>query len=63
MGRIRTHFIKGISERLVQAYPEKFGSEFTLNKTALNELKMTDEKFTRNKIAGYIVRVVGKKKF
>ncbi len=63
MGRIRTHFVKGVAERLVKAYPNKFTADFIMNKTALNELKLTDEKFTRNKVAGYICCVVKKKKF
>ncbi len=63
MGRIRTNFIKGLSTNLVEVYPEKFGVNFDENKKALNELKLFDEKFTRNKVAGYIVRVVLKKKY
>jgi small subunit ribosomal protein S17e len=62
MGRIRTNFIKSLSSNLVEVYPEKFGTNFDENKKALNELKLFDEKFTRNKVAGYIVRVVMKKK-
>lgn len=61
MGRIRTTFIKGLSQNLVEIYPEKFGTNFDENKKALNDLKVFDEKFTRNKVAGYIVRVILKK--
>jgi len=63
VGRIRTNFIKSLSKNLVEVYPEKFGVSFDENKKALNELKVFDEKFTRNKVAGYIVRVVLKKKY
>ena len=63
MGRIRTDFIKGLAEQLVEANPNKFGKDFEKNKAALAEMKVIEEKFTRNKVAGYIVRVVGKKKF
>lgn len=63
MGRIRTHFIKGIAERLVAAYPDKFSADYAANKAVLEELKITEEKFTRNKIAGYICRVVRRRKF
>ena len=63
MGRIRTTFIKSLSTNLVEVYPEKFGVNFDENKKALNELKVFDEKFTRNKVAGYIVRVILKKKY
>ncbi len=63
MGRIRTHFQKNISEILVEKHPSKFSKDFEQNKKALGEMRMFDEKFTRNKVAGYIVRVVRKKKF
>jgi ribosomal protein S17E len=63
MGRIRTDFVKGMSEKLVAALPDRFSGDFAKNKAALAELKITEEKFTQNKIAGYIVRVVKKKKF
>jgi small subunit ribosomal protein S17e len=62
MGRIRTNFVKGLSRKLVQTYPEKFGTNFEENKKALKEMNLLDEKFSRNKVAGYIVRVAGKKK-
>jgi len=58
MGRIRTHFIKSVARKLVAKYSDKFSGDFEQNKKALNELKLIDEKFTRNKVAGYIVRVV-----
>ena len=63
MGRIRTHFQKNISEILVEKHPDKFSKDFDQNKKSLNEMRMFDEKFTRNKVAGYIVRVVRKKRF
>lgn len=63
MGRIRTNFIKSLSQNLVEVYPDKFGTNFEENKKALDELKVFDEKFTKNKVAGYIVRIVRKKKF
>lgn len=63
MGRIRTHAIKHMSEDLVAKLPDKFNGDFESNKKVLDEMKLFDEKFTRNKVAGYIVRVVKKKKF
>jgi small subunit ribosomal protein S17e len=62
VGRIRTNFVKGLSRNLFQTFPEKFGMNFEENKKALREMKLLDEKFSRNKVAGYIVRVAGKKK-
>ena len=63
MGRIRTDFIKGLAEKLVAAYPEKFGGDYAKNKAAISELKLIDEKFTRNKVAGYICCVARRKRY
>jgi small subunit ribosomal protein S17e len=62
MGRIRGKFIKNLSKKLVEQYPDKFSNKFEDNKKALDELKIIDDKPIRNKIAGYIVTVVEKKK-
>ncbi len=62
MGRIRTHFIKRLAEKIAHAFPDKFSGDFEQNKRALDALKLIDEKFTRNKVAGYMVRVIKKKK-
>jgi small subunit ribosomal protein S17e len=62
MGRIRTTFIKAMSGRLLEAYPDKFGPDFNVNKKSLDELKILDEQRTRNKVSGYIVRLAKRKK-
>jgi len=62
MGRIRGKFIKNISKKLVEQYPDRFSNKFDENKKVLDELKIIDDKPVRNKIAGYIVVVVEKKK-
>ena len=61
MGRIRTKDIKVAAKELIKRYPEKFTKNFEENKKALNELKIIDEKKMRNKIAGYIVRLLSQK--
>ena len=63
MGRIRQKWIKDIAKHLVTAYHDKFSNDFVMNKRALDEFKVIQDKLVRNKIAGYIVRVVEKKKF
>ncbi|MEM5872544.1 MAG: 30S ribosomal protein S17e [Candidatus Aenigmatarchaeota archaeon] len=62
MGRIRSKWIKNLAKSLVEQYPDKFSTKFEDNKRALDELKIVDDKSTRNKIAGYIISVVEKKK-
>jgi len=62
LGRIRGKWIKNTAKQLVEQYPDKFSNKFEDNKRALDEFKITDDKPVRNKIAGYIVVVVEKKK-
>ncbi len=62
MGRIRGKWIKNIAEKLVEQLPDKFSTNFDNNKEVLEELGIIDDKVVRNKIAGYIISVVEKKK-
>lgn len=62
MGRIRGKWIKNMSKKLVEQYPSRFSNKFEDNKKFLDELKIINDKPVRNKIAGYIVVVVEKKK-
>lgn len=62
MGRIRGKWIKKISEKLVEQYPDKVSNNFEDNKKFLDELKIINDKLMRNKVAGYIVVLVEKKK-
>lgn len=63
MGNIRSKDIKKTAFDLREEYPDKFSDDFEKNKQAINELNITNEKFARNKIAGYITRIArhGKK--
>jgi len=62
MGRIRTSEIKDAAKLLLEKYPDRFGADFEKNKIALNEINeeinIIKEKKLRNKIAGYITRLV-----
>lgn len=62
MGCIRTKLVKKLSKRLVEKHPDKFSADFEKNKAALNEMQLLLDKSVRNKVAGYMVSVVGKKK-
>jgi len=63
MGRIRSALIKKISMRLVEENPELFSADFEHNKKVLKDLNLIPSKKIRNKVAGYIVRTIKKKKF
>ncbi len=62
MGRIKTTWMKNISEELISKYPEKFNVDFDQNKNALRGLALIDSKSQRNKVAGYITRLMERKK-
>lgn len=62
MGNIRTKDIKTASFKLMNAYPERFNTDFENNKQVVQELKITDKKIARNKVAGYITRVMGRQR-
>ena len=61
MGRIRTHDIKKLSFELVERYNDRFTKDFKTNKEIINELKIAGSKRTRNKIAGYVTRIVNRR--
>ena len=58
MGKVRTELVKSISEGLVERYPRSFTIEFEANKRFLHEIGLDISKKLRNKVAGYITRIM-----
>ncbi len=58
MGRIKTKDIKTIGRELVEKFPDKFNINFDYNKRVLDDLKIFNSKRMRNKVAGFIVRLM-----
>lgn len=58
MGRVRQTYIKRLAKDLVSADPERFSEDFDENKQELKEMEEFNSKKLRNRVAGYIVRVV-----
>ena len=58
MGNIRTSFVKRISKELIETYEGKFTTDFDENKKLVEEYSTVSTKHLRNKIAGYITRLV-----
>lgn len=58
MGRVRSDHIKKVSRRLLQRFPDKFTSDFDSNKQIVETLAKFYSKKLRNRIAGYITRLV-----
>lgn len=58
MGRVRQTYIKRLAKDLVSADEERFSDDFDENKEKLEEVADFKSKKLRNRVAGYIVRVV-----
>ena len=53
--------IKRISNELMNEYSERFGTDFLNNKQSLNEISIVRSKGLKNKIAGYITKILQRK--
>ncbi len=62
MGRVRPRYIKSLGEKLLEMYPGRFTDNFEENKKAVAELADIPSKSVRNKVAGYITRLVKRRK-
>ncbi|AIS32278.1 MULTISPECIES: 30S ribosomal protein S17e [Methanobacterium] len=58
MGNIRTSFVKRTAKELIETYPGKFTTDFDENKKLVQEFSTVSTKHLRNKIAGYVTRLV-----
>ncbi len=56
MGNIRQKYIKNISKKLVETYPDLFSGDWEKNKKIVQEITNVSTKTIRNHIAGYITR-------
>ena len=61
MGKIRTTMIKRLAKELVEKYPGKFTIVFEENKQQLKNIGIFQSKRIRNRVAGYIVRIIRQK--
>jgi len=58
MGNIKQTFIKRTARELFDRYPNEFTREFEHNKGKVAELTNVTSKTIRNRIAGYITKLV-----
>lgn len=61
MGRIKQTYLKRVAKNLMAEYPEQFNTDFDNNKKKVQELSTVRSKSIRNKIAGYLSRVMKQK--
>ena len=53
--------IKRLSTQILNEYQDKFGTDFFTNKQFLNEISIIRSKSLKNKIAGYITKILKRK--
>jgi len=58
LGKVRPERVKKIAKELLKRYPDKFNTDFENNKKILQTLTKTSSVRLRNRIAGYITRLV-----
>jgi small subunit ribosomal protein S17e len=63
MGRVRPNFIKRLARDLVDQKEGEFEKDFEHNKQVLKDMDQFESRKVRNRVAGYIVRVLENKKF
>ena len=58
MGKVRPERVKKIAKEMLKRYPDRFTTDFESNKKLLGSLSKISSVRLRNRIAGYITRLV-----
>lgn len=58
MGNIRTKDIKDAAFQLKEAYKDKLTTDFEKNKEVIKELGLIENKRMRNRVVGYLTRIM-----
>ncbi len=58
MGKVRPEHVKRTARELVQRFPDQFTTDFESNKKLVAELTTLSSTKLRNRIAGYVTRLV-----
>jgi len=61
LGSIRPGYIKNAARKLMQYYEDEFTTDFETNKRLVEQYTDVKTKTVRNRIAGYMVRLVKQK--
>ncbi len=62
MGKVRPVYIKRTARQLIELYPDKFTDVFEENTRLVSELTNITSKRIRNRVAGYITRLIRRRK-
>ena len=60
MGNVRPMYIKRVALELVHQFPNAFSSDFQSNKKFVEQYTSIKSKIMRNRIAGYIAKMLEK---
>ena len=63
MGKVRTERVKKVARELLKRYPDKFTADFDENKRIVETLTKGSSIKLRNRIAGYISRLVSSRNY
>jgi len=58
LGNVRPEQIKKIARELINRYPDKFSTDFEQNKKSLETVARISTVKMRNRVAGYITRLL-----
>ena len=58
MGNVRTKDIKKAAFQIKSVYKDKLSKDFETNKQAVKELNLIENKRMRNKVTGYLTRIM-----
>ena len=58
MGKVRPEHVKRTAKELVQRFPDRFTTSFEDNKKLVEEFTSLSSTKLRNRIAGYVTRLV-----
>ena len=58
MGKVRPEYIKKVARKLLKHFPNRFNSDFENNKRVVAALTDVSSTKIRNRVAGYLTRLV-----
>jgi len=58
LGKVRPEYVKKTARELIDLYPDKFNTDFKHNKEVVNSLTKVPSARLRNRVAGYVTRLL-----
>jgi len=62
LGNVKPAYIKRLALELLEKFPDEFSKDFEKNKVLVTKLSTISTKNIRNRVAGYITRIVEDRK-